>query len=68
MNSPMLFYLLVPMYVYVNGIKEEKAVLPVILSRTRVRIAVCSILAFIINTDSLMQAYSRVGLMFQRSA
>ena len=29
MNSPMLFYLLVPMYVYVDGIKEEKAVLPV---------------------------------------
>ena len=29
MNSPMLFYLLVPMYVYVDGIKEEQAVLPV---------------------------------------
>ena len=31
------------------------------LSKSRVRIAVCSILASIIHTDSLMQAYSRVG-------
>ena len=31
------------------------------LSKSRVRIAACSILVSIINTDSLMQAYSRLG-------